>query len=294
MSLFEEARCRYFGKPVLNLLPESFQFPFVLHSTTVRFVAPGSGARENVKVYIKTSAISNSSISQLYRVEHDGKIWCEASALLVGWDVKRKSKANLSDHFRQTVCMFEGISVDTKAAKKEAPPAGSTIVSTYFQREKRALKVGDKASISKTFGPKEVAAFAELSEDRNPLHLDAAFAAKTRFGRPIVHGALFSSLISALLGSTLPGEGTIFVSNSTQFKAPLPVGDAVTATVEVKDINLAKVRSSSSEFVSCALLVVRTTATHTSFSVRTLSSPDMYRTLSLSPRRARTQRAKSS
>jgi acyl-CoA thioesterase FadM len=208
MSLFEEARCRYFGKPVLNLLPDSFQFPFVLHSTTVRFVAPGSGARENVKVYIKTTKISKSSLQQLYRVEHDGVIWCEASAILVGWNVKLKKKADFTDHFRQTVSMFEGITPDSPAPAK-LPPANSTIVSTFFQKEKRALKVGDKASIVKTFTPADVSAFAELSEDRNPIHLDTAFAATTRFGKPIVHGALAVSLISALLGSTLPGEGTV-------------------------------------------------------------------------------------
>ncbi len=83
----------------------------------------------------------------------------------------------------------------------------------------------------------QVAAFAELSEDRNPLHLDHEYASRSRFRKTIVHGALFSSLISALLGSVLPGEGTIFVRQQNQFKAPLPVGERVTAKVEVKSIS---------------------------------------------------------
>ncbi|MGH7706790.1 MAG: MaoC family dehydratase [Vulcanimicrobiaceae bacterium] len=79
----------------------------------------------------------------------------------------------------------------------------------------------------------DVAAFAEATGDRNPVHLDAAFAATTRFGRPIAHGMLTASFISALLGGTFPGPGTIYVSQSLSFVRPVYVGDTldVVATV---------------------------------------------------------------
>ncbi len=69
LTLFEEARCRYFGNAGLCLLPDSLQFPFTLHSTTIRFVSPGRGGKESVKVWVKTIGLSVSSLTQLYRVE---------------------------------------------------------------------------------------------------------------------------------------------------------------------------------------------------------------------------------
>ncbi|MFG0833458.1 MaoC family dehydratase [Aeromonas bivalvium] len=95
------------------------------------------------------------------------------------------------------------------------------------------LAVGQKASLTKCFGPAEVAAFADLSEDFNPLHLDPAFAATTVFERPIVHGMLLASLFSGLLGQQLPGKGSIYLGQSLSFKQPVFVGDEVTAEVEV-------------------------------------------------------------
>ncbi|WP_028116136.1 MaoC family dehydratase [Ferrimonas senticii] len=99
-----------------------------------------------------------------------------------------------------------------------------------------SLLVGQSASITKVFGRDEVSAFADLSEDRNPVHLDANFAAQTPFKQPIVHGMLLSSLLSALLGQHLPGEGTIYLGQTLKFVRPVYVGDAVTATVTVSDI----------------------------------------------------------
>ncbi|MFQ2737322.1 MaoC family dehydratase [Aeromonas caviae] len=95
------------------------------------------------------------------------------------------------------------------------------------------LTVGMKASLTKRFGPAEVAAFAGLSEDFNPLHLDPDFAARTVFERPIVHGMLLASLFSGLLGQQLPGKGSIYLGQSLGFKLPVFVGDEVTAEVEV-------------------------------------------------------------
>ena len=95
------------------------------------------------------------------------------------------------------------------------------------------LFVGQKASLSKRFGPEEVSAFAGLSEDFNPLHLDPAFAATTPFERPIVHGMLLASLFSGLLGQHLPGKGAVYLGQSLSFKQPVFVGDEVVAEVEI-------------------------------------------------------------
>ena len=101
---------------------------------------------------------------------------------------------------------------------------------------------GESETLTRTFTPEDVAAFARLSGDDNPLHLDAAYAATTRFGRPIVHGALLGGLISAILGTRLPGPGTIYLSQSASFRAPAYVGEQVTAGVQVEEINLPRRR----------------------------------------------------
>ncbi|MCE9934103.1 MaoC family dehydratase [Aeromonas salmonicida] len=95
------------------------------------------------------------------------------------------------------------------------------------------LEIGQKASLTKRFGAAEVEAFASLSEDFNPLHLDSAFAATTPFERPIVHGMLLASLFSGLLGQQLPGKGAVYLGQSLSFKQPVFVGDEVTAEVEI-------------------------------------------------------------
>ncbi|ELR19311.1 MaoClike domain containing protein [Acanthamoeba castellanii str. Neff] len=100
------------------------------------------------------------------------------------------------------------------------------------------LAVGDWSETHKVFGTPEVAQFAALSEDINPIHLDAAYAEKTRFGARIVHGMLSASLFSGILGSQIPGA--IYVSQSLSFKAPIYVGEKVTAKVEVTAIHPSK------------------------------------------------------
>ncbi len=96
-----------------------------------------------------------------------------------------------------------------------------------------ALSIGDIASRSKTFTDEDVRGFAQISGDTNPVHLDDGYAAQTRFGRRLVHGMLTASLLSATLANDLPGEGTIYMSQTLQFKAPVFIGDTITATVEV-------------------------------------------------------------
>lgn len=95
------------------------------------------------------------------------------------------------------------------------------------------LKIGDHASRTKTITDADIRAFAQASGDTNPIHLDETFAATTRFGRRIAHGMLTASLISAVLGNDLPGTGTIYLSQSMSFKAPVFLDDTITARVEV-------------------------------------------------------------
>ncbi len=98
------------------------------------------------------------------------------------------------------------------------------------------LKVGDSASLTKTISDADIRAFAELTGDNNPLHLDDEYAATTRFGRRIAHGMLAASLISTVLAAELPGIGTVYLSQNSQFVAPLYPGDTVTARVTVMKI----------------------------------------------------------
>lgn len=95
------------------------------------------------------------------------------------------------------------------------------------------FKVGDHASLTKTYSEEDVRGFSELSLDKNPLHLDVAYAAESIFGQRIVHGMLVASLFSALLGTVLPGQGSIYLGQNLNFKAPIYLGDTITATVEI-------------------------------------------------------------
>ncbi len=93
--------------------------------------------------------------------------------------------------------------------------------------------VGQKASFSKQITERDVVTFAEISGDKNPLHLDAAYAKQTRFGARIAHGAFTFALISAALGTELPGPGTVYMSQSLKFIKPVYLDDTITATVEI-------------------------------------------------------------
>jgi 3-hydroxybutyryl-CoA dehydratase len=97
-------------------------------------------------------------------------------------------------------------------------------------------KVGDTASLSKTISLKDIEEFAELTGDKNPVHLDDEFAKRTRFGKRIAHGMWGASLISAVLGTRLPGPGTVYLGQTIRFQAPVYVGDTVTATVTVTKV----------------------------------------------------------
>lgn len=101
---------------------------------------------------------------------------------------------------------------------------------------------GQTASFSKTLGDAQIRAFAELTGDTNPLHLDDAFAEATFFGGRIVPGLLTGALMSTVIGTLLPGTGAIYRSQSFDFVKPVRPGDRVTATVVVESIDAAENR----------------------------------------------------
>ncbi|MBI2869774.1 MAG: MaoC family dehydratase [Chloroflexi bacterium] len=95
------------------------------------------------------------------------------------------------------------------------------------------LNIGDRASLKKQITESDVFQFAAVSGDNNPLHLDEEYASRTRFQGRIAHGMLSASLISALIGTVLPGSGNIYVSQTLNFRAPVWFGDVIEAEVEV-------------------------------------------------------------
>lgn len=98
------------------------------------------------------------------------------------------------------------------------------------------LSVGDTAEITKTIEQADIDAFANVTGDHNPVHVDEEFAKTTRFGRRIAHGMLTASLISAVLANKLPGEGSVYLGQTLQFVAPVFPGDEITARVTVREI----------------------------------------------------------
>lgn len=97
-------------------------------------------------------------------------------------------------------------------------------------------KVGDSAEITHVFTAREVDIFAELSGDKNPVHLDEAYASRTQFKGRIVHGMLVSSLFSTIFGTVFPGEGSIYLGQNLRFTAPVKLGAEVKARVTISAI----------------------------------------------------------
>lgn len=98
------------------------------------------------------------------------------------------------------------------------------------------LKPGLSETLTKTVDSSDVIGFAEVSGDRNPIHLSEHFAARTPFRTRIAHGLYTASLISAVLGTRLPGPGAIYLSQTLNFRAPVRIGDEVTVTVTVAEL----------------------------------------------------------
>lgn len=104
---------------------------------------------------------------------------------------------------------------------------------TYFFED---LAIGMEASFQKTVEEADINAFAEISGDKNPVHLDAEYAATTVFKERIAHGILTASYISVVLGNEMPGPGCVYVSQTLNFKAPVKIGDTVLAKVRVIEL----------------------------------------------------------
>ena len=123
-----------------------------------------------------------------------------------------------------------------KAAKKPKPEQkrgrrGMQISNVTFDE----IAIGDTATYTRLITNQEVEAFAAISGDHNPLHLDPEYAATTAFGECIAHGMLTGALISAAIAMQLPGPGSVYLSQNIQFRAPVFLGDTLTATLEVTD-----------------------------------------------------------
>ena len=97
------------------------------------------------------------------------------------------------------------------------------------------LEIGMSAESVHTITEQDIELFAQVSGDRNPLHMDDDFASKTVFGKRIAHGALSASFISGILGNDLPGPGSVFIALSMRFRRPVYIGDEVTARAEVTE-----------------------------------------------------------
>ena len=105
------------------------------------------------------------------------------------------------------------------------------------------LTVGQSASSAKTISETDVYLFAGITGDLNPAHINEQYAGESRFGGRIAHGMLSAGLISAVIGMQLPGPGTIYVGQELKFLAPVRIGDTVTATVTVKELDMARNRA---------------------------------------------------
>ncbi|MGY6410832.1 MAG: MaoC family dehydratase [Alkalilacustris sp.] len=104
------------------------------------------------------------------------------------------------------------------------------------------IEIGMSRHLRKQVTDRDIELFAEVSTDRNPVHLDDAYAQDTIFEGRIAHGMLTAGLISAVIGEQLPGHGTVYLGQSLKFMAPVRPGDTVVATVTVTEINHAKRR----------------------------------------------------
>ena len=104
------------------------------------------------------------------------------------------------------------------------------------------LQIGQSAEFTKTISETDVYLFAGVTGDFNPAHVNTQYAEGTFFKKRIAHGMLSASLISTVLGTHLPGQGSIYAEQNVRFKSPVYFGDTITAKVEVEEINIEKNR----------------------------------------------------
>lgn len=107
------------------------------------------------------------------------------------------------------------------------------------------LRVGQRARRTQTVTAHEVELYTQITGDRNPLHFDADFAARTRFGRLVAQGGIASGMLNALVAMDMPGPGTVFLSQALTYKAPTYLGDTLTAEIEVLSLKPDKPSASS-------------------------------------------------
>ena len=117
---------------------------------------------------------------------------------------------------------------------------GADTMSSYFLED---LELGMEASHEKTVSEDDIASFAEVSGDYNPVHMDENYAAGTFFKCRIAHGMLTASFISTVLGTRLPGPGCIYLSQNLRFLAPVRIGDTVKALARVASLDMTKRRA---------------------------------------------------
>ncbi len=104
----------------------------------------------------------------------------------------------------------------------------------------RMPAVGDRASLSREVGPRDIELFTAISGDRNPLHYDPDAARGTRFGEIVVQGGVTSAILNAVVAEELPGPGTVFLEVAWSFRAPVRPGDTITGEVEVESVRADK------------------------------------------------------
>lgn len=130
----------------------------------------------------------------------------------------------------------------TRVVSKAVSPESSKMLPLqmlYFED----LTVGMTEILKKTINSDDVVGFAEVTGDRNPIHLSEHFAARTPFGTRIAHGLYTASLISAVLGTRLPGPGAVYISQTLNFRAPVKIGDTVEVNVVVAELMPEKKRA---------------------------------------------------
>jgi len=132
----------------------------------------------------------------------------------------------------------KGFSIKPEGSQISGKAGGFMLENNGFTFE--SLHTGMSAEFSKTITETDIVNFAGISGDFNPIHINEEFARKTRFEGRIAHGMLSAAFISTVLGTRLPGPGCIYVSQTLKFKAPVRIGDTVTAHVEISDMNTEK------------------------------------------------------
>lgn len=107
----------------------------------------------------------------------------------------------------------------------------------------RDLQIGDSAQFTKTVSESDIYLFAGITGDKNPAHIDESYTAGTCFKKRISHGMLPAGFVSAVLGTRLPGPGTVSIKQNIFFRAPVYIGDTITAKAEVVEVDVEKNRA---------------------------------------------------